>query len=131
MITEKPIKVECPNCKKCELPIWYPKSICSNCSKVYKWHELQRKWQKAFISIQNGTKYIVDDTFESCVMCGDPSMIFYQKLGIWVCFSCGNGWEPHEISKCIGCQMYADDTIESFCTVCWDEGLGNTIVTPA
>ena len=130
MITDKPIKIECPNCKKCALPIWHPKSVCTNCGKKFKWHELQRKWQRAFISSKNGAKYNTDEIFESCVNCGDNSMIFYKKLSIWVCFSCGNGWEKHEISKCIGCQIYTDDAIESLCSTCWDDGFGVSIDLP-
>ena len=130
MILEKPIKIECPNCKKCELPIWHPKSICENCGKEYKWHELQRKWQKVFISSQNGSKKNSSGKFERCVRCADPSMIYYKKLNIWVCFSCGNGWKPQEISRCLGCWMFTDEVIESVCPACWEDGLGVSIDTP-
>ena len=123
MINKKPIKIECPNCKKCALPIWHPLSVCVNCGKQYKWHELQRKWKNAFICTKNGSKHTSDDIFESCVMCGVRSMIYYKKLDIWVCFSCGNGWNTHEISKCAACHMFTDDAIESLCSTCRDEGL--------
>ena len=130
MISEKPIIVECPNCKKCALPIWRPETVCANCGKKYKWHELQRKWQRTFISTKNGSKNSSDEIFESCVRCIDRSMIFYKRLGIWVCFSCGNGWNSDEILKCEGCHMYTDDAIESLCSACWDDGLGVSLVTP-
>ena len=131
MITEKLIKIECPNCKKCALPIAYPKSVCANCGKKYKWHELKRKWQKVFAPpIGNGVKFDAEELFESCVGCLSHSMIFYKKLGIWVCFSCGNGWEKHELFQCEACQRYTDNPYENLCPDCWDEGLGTSLVVP-
>ena len=130
MIKEKPTKIECPNCKKCTLPIVYPKSVCANCGKKYKWHELQRKWQKAFISSGNGAKIDPYEIYESCVECLNHSMIFYKKLGIWVCFSCGNGWEKDELTQCEVCRRYTDGPYINLCSVCWDEGFGTSLVVP-
>ena len=130
MVTEKPIKIECPNCKKCTLPIVYPKSVCVNCGKKYKWHELQRKWQKAFISSGNGVKIDPYEIFEPCVECLNQSMMFYEKIGIWVCFSCGNGWEKHELTQCHSCRRYVENPFSSLCPYCLDEGLEVSEITP-
>ena len=130
MIESKPIIIECPSCKKRSLPIWRPKSICKNCGKIYKWHELQSKWQKAFITSKNGSGNCSSDTFEICVGCLDNSMLFYRKLGIWVCFSCGNGWNKNEITKCTGCGIYTEFPIDSVCSACWDDGLGISVDLP-
>ena len=129
MIEDRDIIIENPNCKKVALPIARPKTICKNCGKKYKWHELQNKWQKTFISCQNESKDNSDCIFESCVNCATRSMIFYKKLDIWVCFDCGSGWKMHEISKCEACQLYTDDPIESLCSDCWNEGFGELIVS--
>ena len=82
MLDRKTIRIECPNCKEVVLPIKRPKTICANCGKNYKWHELQRKWQEVFISINNGSETNSDEVFESCVKCTRQSMIFYNKLNI-------------------------------------------------
>ncbi len=119
MIDCNSLRIECPKCKEIALPISRPKSICERCGKKYKWHELQRKWQNAFISSQNGAGHNSDEIFESCVICGVDSMIYYDKLNFWVCFGCGVGWEKDEIVKCIGCTYnFTDNTKESLCTSC-------------
>ena len=124
MVNDKDINIECPSCKKFALTIEHPKSVCANCRKVYKWHELQRKWEKVFNSSYNGVKKLPNGKFEFCAVCGDHSMIFYDKLKLWICFSCGNAWNKNEISKCIACQLYSDDVDDSLCSDCWNEGLG-------
>ena len=118
MIDSNSIRIECPKCKKVALPISRPKSICECCGKKYKWHELQRKWQKSYISSQNGAGHDTDEIFKSCVLCKVDSMIYYDKLKIWVCFSCGTGWKENEIVKCRGCNNFTDNTVESICSSC-------------
>ena len=70
-----------------------------------------------------------DEVFESCVKCTRQSMIFYNKLNIWVCFSCGNGWNNGDLIKCIRCGMYDEDFSDSLCTTCRCE-LGDSISIP-
>ena len=130
MIDLRPIKIECPKCKECTLPILRRNTVCTNCGKRYKWHELKRKWQKAFISSGNGVKLHPNELFESCVECLNPSMIFYKKLGIWVCFSCGSGWEKHELSQCEACGRFTDNPKAKLCWSCWVEGVGRPMVIP-
>ena len=121
MIESETIRIECPSCKKISLPIMRPKSICTNCGKKYKWHELQQKWQQTFVASHNGSGNNSDKIFEPCVECMSQSMLFYNKLSKWVCFNCGSGREQNELAKCKRCGMYDYESTEPLCSTCRSE----------
>ena len=113
--------IECPKCRELSLSLKYPVSKCDNCHKVYKSHELLRKWSKVFLTNQLNVTQIPNEKFVTCPECFSDTMIMYKKLNQWICFTCLNSWKKGEPKVCKICQMYSQNMTESaVCSDCID-----------
>lgn len=116
------LTVECPKCKKLSLNIKRPTSKCGSCGRIFKAHELQRKWAKVFLPSKVCNKDPLEEPFVPCVTCLADSMLYHKKLRKWICFNCANTWNKSELSICKRCNFYSDDISESgICSDCWDD----------